>query len=195
MANFNSNIAAAIAQKNSIRTNNFRGSLICTTLTIANNAMKAPVDSIISLMPIQWGSSLKSIRWRVSAEVETGGLRGTLNVGGINESFYISSGVGVAGSIAEIHSPTIKLIDDDLHINVDDLLGIGQSEKTMYESLLNDNKTERDTFKPFKNDRYGMLYLKISQAYTTPPEDITAQVEIQYVDPSPSWSRMATLSE
>ncbi|MDR1983140.1 MAG: hypothetical protein LBQ08_05100 [Holosporaceae bacterium] len=187
MANFNSNIAAAIAQKNSIRTNNFRGSLICTTLTIAGLKDLAAND-IISLMPIQWGASIKSIRWRVSATATA--LTGAISVGGINRSFYEIDGKGVAGSIIEISDATIVAASTDLSADKADLLAMDKSNKTVYELLLNTG-AERDTFKPFKNDRYGMLYLKIGVVTTV---DATAQVEIQYVDPSPSWSRMAMVS-
>jgi len=199
----NSNISLAFGQKKRTRTQNYRGSVIATTinLTAAQGAVNA--DGI-ALMPIPYTASVKSIK--IGAGAALGNADITLGVWGINRDYspnmdgtFPASAFKVFDRTADeggasatfgntILRPAGAIVGANANGNWVELLSPIKTSDTIANMLCWTNAggytVPLQSFSDYKEDRYGMLGMQVAAAALGQ----AAYVEVTYVDGSPSTS-------
>jgi hypothetical protein len=196
MANRNTNITVAFANKKRIRTINCRGSLV-TTIVSLDGTFFTPAGKI-ALCPMPFTASIKSVKmWQHVAFSAAGATKPVVGVTlyGINRSYKDLPATNpihtfddndltqiVAGAIVPANTTLTGTVD-----TATELLTGEHINKSVYELLLNGG-VERDEFKPYKNDRYGMLCMDVTTAAVTTGvgADNWINIQIDYVDGAPS---------
>lgn len=173
----NSDIVTAFVNKQRIRTMNYHGSVTNTVVVDASTWASSDVGSILYLTLVPYGAVLKSIKVAFSEDHTQ--LAYTVGIAGINSD------------------RTLTAIKDDL-ITVDAPSGVIAANtileklpatlwgSTLYQQLCASDAPYKpiDAFKDYKDNEYGVLFLKSTTANTGAING--TMVSIDWVDPSPS---------
>lgn len=177
MATLNSDIVGAYVNKQRIRTMNYHGSVTNTVVVDANSWGSSEVGSILYLTLVPYGAVLKSIKVAFSASHTQ--LAYTVGIAGINpdRTFTVIKDdlITVAAPASEIAANTII-----------EQLPATLWGSTLYQQLCATAAPYKpiDAFKEYKDNEYGVLYLKSTTANTAAING--TMVSIDWVDPSPS---------
>lgn len=181
----NSELIDAYMNKQRVRTLNYRGSLLCTSIEkndIGDIVKTGNVGSILYLTLIPFTATIKHFEF-------------TFNTA-INE---LAFGIGIAGinrdkTFTEIKDDILTWGASNHGANIFAEISDGSIRvKTLYELLCTKDqyKLPIDEFSPYAKDKYGVLYLKTTtKELTNNPDQIS--VNLEYVEASPS---MALLTE
>ena len=172
MAVLNSDIISAYVNKQRIRTMNYHGSVTNTVVVDANSWGSSEVDSILYLTLVPYGAVLKSFKIAFSAATEN--MEYTVGIAGINpDRTFTEIKDNLFNATVGTVAPT-------------EILPATLWGSTLYQQLCTAAApyTPIDAFKEYKDNEYGVLFLKSTAASTTAVAG--TMVSIDWVDPSPS---------
>jgi hypothetical protein len=187
MAIKSSDIAVAFVGKNRVRTVNLRGSILETTIAL-NGSMFAANNDIIALMPIPYSASIKSIGIGtvnvMTSAVGNVGIYGINNDDPMNLTVIIADALRSNGSLAGTVNSWVKLIYPIV------------TDKTIYQLLCNDQGVPIDTFKPYIQNRYGMLAFTMTAAAAAAgnTDANIVKIIVRYIEGSPSEGPLTELT-
>lgn len=173
----NSDLITAYRNKERIRTMNYRGSLLNTTVTDTSTWAKKDVNSILYLTLIPFSASIKSIQVSFNAAITADTLSYSVGFAGINpdQSFTVIKDDWITVPAKERAANLIEeIVPADLW------------DKTIYQQLCaGEHSLPITEFEKYSNTKYGVLFFKVLAAETTTnPTDI--RVNISFVEGSPS---------
>lgn len=171
----NSDIVGAYVNKQRIRTMNYHGSVTNTVVVDANSWGSSEVGSILYLTLVPYGAVLKS--FKIAFSVATANtLAYTVGIAGINPD----------RTFTEIKDDLIPVAAAVGTVAPTELLPATLWGSTLYQQLCGVAApyTPIDAFKEYKDNEYGVLFLKSTAASTS--EVPGTMVSIDWVDPSPS---------
>lgn len=183
--NVNSDFVDAIKKQKSIRTQNYRGSLLHTSIHThdlnvvgASDWEKADVNSILYFCHIPFSASIKEIT--LATDTAQNELAFRVGIAGINkDGTFTSIRDDLIARNAEETSALVKKTVWPADLNC----------ITLFELLHDDNGLPIEAFKPYVNDREGVLFFKLTakEATTTPRN---SYIEVEFVEASPSASSL-----
>lgn len=181
----NSDLITAYKKKQRVRTMNYRGSLLNTTVTDKSTWAKKDVGSILYLTLIPFSASIKSILVSFNTAISAGAVSYSVGIAGINsdQSFTAIKNdlITVAAGVR-----TAKLKEEIVPAELWD--------KTIYQQLCEgEHNLPIEAFKKYSNTKYGVLFFKlITPEGTTNPANIS--VNISFVEGSPSEAPLNKIS-
>ncbi len=181
----NSDLVTAYKNKERIRTMNYRGSLLNTTVTDTSTWAKKDANSILYLTLIPFSASIKSIRVSFNAEISDDQLSYSVGFAGINPD----------QSFTEIKDNWITVPAKGREANlIEEIVSADLWDKTIYQQLCEGvHNLPIEKFKKYSNTKYGVLFFKLiakENAYN--PTD--TRVNISFVEGSPSEAPLVSKS-
>lgn len=175
MAVLNSDIVGAYVNKQRIRTMNYHGSVTNTVVVDANSWASSEVGSILYLTLVPYGAVLKSFKIAFSVATDNT-LAYTVGIAGINPD----------RTFTEIKDDLITVPAAVGTVAPTELLPATLWGSTLYQQLCTAAApyTPIDAFKEYKDNEYGVLFLKSTAISTSAVQG--TMVSIDWVDPSPS---------
>lgn len=173
----NSDIVTAFVNKQRIRTMNYHGSVTNTVVVDTSTWASSDVDSILYLTLVPYGAVLKSIKVAFSADHTE--LAYTVGIAGINPDRTLTA---IKDDLITVDAPSEKV---DANTILEQLPATLWGS-TLYQQLCAPISpyTPIDAFKEYKDNEYGVLFLKSTTA--NDDEIDGTMVSIDWVDPSPS---------
>ena len=173
----NSDIVGAYVNKQRIRTMNYHGSLTNTVVVDANSWGSSDAGSVLYLTLVPYGAVLKSIKVAFSASHTQ--LAYTVGIAGINPDRTFTE---IKDDLITVSAPSAETAENTILEQLPATLW----GSTLYQQLCTAAApyTPIDAFKEYKDNEYGVLYLKSTAANTTAVAG--TMVSIDWVDPSPS---------
>lgn len=172
----NSDIVTAFVNKQRIRTMNYHGSVTNTVVVDASTWASSDADSVLYLTLVPYGAVLKSIKVAFSEEHTE--LAYKVGIAGINSDRTLTPIKDLITVAAPSTAVAANTILEQLPAT---LWG-----STLYQQLCASAAPYKpiDEFKEYKDNEYGVLYLKSTTKNTAAING--TMVSIDWVDPSPS---------
>ena len=173
----NSDIVDAYVNKQRIRTMNYHGSVTNTVVVDANNWGSSDAGSILYLTLVPYGAVLKSIKVAFSAAHTQ--LAYKIGIAGINPDRTFTE---IKDDLITVSAPSAETAENTILEQLPATLW----GSTLYQQLCAGAApyTPIDAFKEYKDNEYGVLFLKSTTANTAAIAG--TMVSIDWVDPSPS---------
>ncbi len=173
----NSDIVGAYVNKQRIRTMNYHGSVTNTVVVDANSWASSEAESVLYLTLVPYGAVLKSIKVAFSATHTQ--LAYKIGIAGINPDRTFTA---IKDDLITVDAPASAIAANTILEQLPATLW----GSTLYQQLCAAAApyTPIDAFKEYKDNEYGVLFLKSTTANTD--EINGTMVSIDWVDPSPS---------
>lgn len=173
----NSDIVGAYVNKQRIRTMNYHGSLTNTVVVDANSWGSSEAGSILYLTLVPYGAVLKSIKVAFSAAHTQ--LAYKVGIAGINPDRTFTA---IKDDLITVAAPAGAIAANTILEQLPATLW----GSTLYQQLCAQAApyTPINAFKDYKDNEYGVLFLKSTAANTAAVAG--TMVSIDWVDPSPS---------
>lgn len=173
----NSDIVTAFVNKQRVRTMNYHGSVTNTVVVDANSWGSSDAGSILYLTLVPYGAVLKSIKVAFSAAHTQ--LAYKIGIAGINPDRTFTE---IKDDLITVTAPTSAVGANTILEQLPATLW----GSTLYQQLCAGAAPYNpiDAFKDYKDNEYGVLFLKSTTANTAAVAG--TMVSIDWVDPSPS---------